>query len=798
MSIAAGTPRRGGAGYPPESGAAMSAEILKFGPNDGSVLPRSEGPQKSPNFRFERPDWTLFRSVGTLSQKAGVPAARLRRLVLKELTDNALDAGAKVEVSEDEGDRGVTYSVRDDGPGIDGTPADIARMFSIDRPLVSSKLWRMPQRGALGNGLRVVAGAVAASQGWLRVTTRNQSMVLTPQEDGSTAVESEATDFPAGTLIEIVFGPEIPDDDHALLWARQAIRMARGTAYTGRTSPHWYDGDAFFDILQATDRLVREFIANLDGCSGAKAGNVAAQFKGRACNSLSRAEADRLLTLARNLSKPVRPERLGCIGPMSIRGSIFTGYGCRKDSIYVGGRSPKAAIPFVIEAWAAPAQTSPVANMLINRTPITGKFTTYFEKAEMQLWGCGLGHCVKVPRGKKFDVFINVTTPYCPITTDGKEPDLSLFVMQIVEAVQKAINGARRAMPATDRKETQKSVVLDNLDEAIDKASGDRKYRFNLRQVYYVLRPIVQEELSAELTYNNLEGIITDYENEHGDIEGMYRDPRGTLYHPHTGENIALGTLAVEQYSRPPWTFNKVLYIEKEGFFEALKAVGWPELNDCALLTSKGYSTRAVRDFLDLLGGGDEPVTVFCVHDADGPGTMIYQTLQEATQARPRRKVEIINLGLEPWEAIEAGLQVETIEERKVPVADYVTSRTDGDYWKSWFQTKRVELNEMSTPQFIEWLDAKMKLQRADKIVPPSSVIKDRMDVEIERHLRQQITDRILLDAKLDDQVSAALDVIDQIDADEYGLRAWFEENQARLWTDWVDEVAAANVAARS
>ena len=773
----------------------MSAEILKFGANDPLVLPRSEGPQKPPNFKFERPDWTLFRSVGTLSQKAGVPAARLRRLVLKELTDNALDAGAAVEVSDDEGERGVVYSVRDDGPGIDGTPNDIARMFSINRPLVSSKLWRMPQRGALGNGLRVVAGAVAASQGWLRVTTRNQSMVLTPQEDGSTAVESELTDFPVGTLIEIVFGPQIPDDGHALAWARQAIAMARGSAYTGRTSPHWYDGDAFFDILQATDRPVREFVANLDGCSGAKAGIVAAPFKGRACNSLSRGEAAQLLTLARDLSKPVRPERLGAIGPMSIRGSVFTGYGCKKDSISVGGRSPKAVIPFVVEAWAASADTSAAANMFVNRTPITGKFATHFEKGEMTLWGCGLANDVKVPRGKKFDVFVNITTPYCPITTDGKEPDLSLFDPQIVEAVQKAVNGARRAMPATDRKLTQKSVVLDNLDDAIDKASGDRKYRFNLRQVYYVLRPIVQEALSIELTYNNLEGIITDYENEHGDIEGMYRDPRGTLYHPHTGKNIALGTLAVEQYSRPAWTFNKVLYIEKEGFFEALKAVGWPELNDCALLTSKGYSTRAVRDFVDLLGDDEEPVTVFCVHDADGPGTMIYQTLQEATQARPRRRVEIINLGLEPWEAIAAGLQVETIEERKVPVADYVTSRSDGDHWKGWLQSNRVELNEMSTPEFIEWLDAKMEVHRADKIVPPATVIKDRMNAEIERRLRQQITDRILLDAKIDDQVRAALEDQDQIDAEEHELRAWFKENQSKLWTDWVHELVTANIA---
>ena len=43
---------------------------------------------------------------------------------------------------------------------------------SIRRPFISSKLLRMPTRGALGNGLRVVAGVVLASGGRLVVATR--------------------------------------------------------------------------------------------------------------------------------------------------------------------------------------------------------------------------------------------------------------------------------------------------------------------------------------------------------------------------------------------------------------------------------------------------------------------------------------------------------------------------------------------------------------------------------------------------------------------------------------------------
>src|SRR3954451_2010671 len=93
-----------------------------------------------------------------------------------------------------------------------------------------------------------------------------------------------------------------------------------------------------------------------------------------------------------------------------------------------------------------------------------------------------------------------------------------------------------------------------------------------------------------------------------------------------------------------PWTFNKILYCEKEGFFPILKDARWPERHDCALMTSKGFASRAARDVLDLLGETDEELWFYCIHDADASGTMIYQALQEGTQARPGRKVHIINL----------------------------------------------------------------------------------------------------------------------------------------------------------
>ena len=129
-------------------------EMSKF-QNPRGVSAVSNGAQ---NLKFERQDWTAFRTVEGLQQQAGVPNL-LRRLVLKELADNALDTETRVAAGEIEGG----YFVEDEGPGLD--PHEVARLFSIDRPLVSAKLLRLPTRGALGNGLRVVAGAVLASNG---------------------------------------------------------------------------------------------------------------------------------------------------------------------------------------------------------------------------------------------------------------------------------------------------------------------------------------------------------------------------------------------------------------------------------------------------------------------------------------------------------------------------------------------------------------------------------------------------------------------------------------------------------
>jgi hypothetical protein len=625
---------------------------------------------------------------------------------------------------------------------------------------------------------------VLASEGKLIITTRNRRIVLRPEVDGSTTVVDVTTgDWPVGTRVAIEFGAALPADPSALSWARAALEFPG--IYSGKSSPWWYDAASFHELILAHGKQpLRALISELDGCSGGKAGEIiaAAGLHRAACENVTRADASTLLATARQHVRPVPAERLGQIG----RNAFL-------DWSYAHEHGTVDTTPFVVEAWAHKEGSEIDVTMLVNRTPVTGDIKGYRDSEKhICMTGCGLHHYFEdAPRKGGYRIVINVLTPHFPITSDGKAPNLKPFFNEISDALEEASRKAQRVAPKEGRL-TQKEVVLDNLDQAIADASGGGEYRFNERQIFYQLRPIVLEETGQPLQIGNFKAIITDYEAESGEIEGMYREPRGSIYHPHRGDNIPLGTLTVEDYERPIWTFNKLIYIEKEGFSEALKDSGWPERHDCALISSKGFSTRAARDLVDKLAEHDEPVTIYCVHDADAYGTMIYQTFQEATKARGARKIRIINLGLEPWEAVDIRLEVEDVEERDrhKPVADYVREREDtapdGESWEEWLQTHRVELNAMTTPEFIEWLDGKMA--EHGKLIPPADVLEAELDEKLEESVRAAITERILREADFQGQVAKALKAINCPSGAVLagGIGRMFNHSPMREWRDHI------------
>lgn len=710
---------------------------------------------------FIREDWTQYRLLDPLCRKAGIPREKLPAVVVKEICDNALDLTTDVRVGY-LGDTG--FFVEDAGGGIEGDPEEIANLFSISRPLTSSKLLRTPSRGRLGNGLRVAVGAVLATGGTLVVCTRGRRMELEPRDDGATFVRLVSPWEGNGTRIEITFGPALEIEGDILGLARRAIELAHGgPRYAGRTSVWWYDWDGFFELLQAAaSRTVREVVASFDGWAEPKAGRGTRAYHGRLASSLSREEALELLRYLRQHSRKVKPKRLGFVGREL---DLDAGYARTLATVvYRGAEKTSSQIPMVVEAWVGFAEEPDEAEVTIavNRTPIVEDVWAAVRKNMLRVSGCGVEFDIPIGRGRTPVVRVNIETPYLRLTDDSKAPDLVVPAEHLIDAISRAVRAAKRANGRLfdARPRSMKDAILDAIPAGIEKASGEGRHRYSLRQLYYAVRPDLLEEFDRELDYGWFSQVVTEREaNDGHDLPGVYRDARGTLYHPHTGEEIPLGTLNVERYTRPPWTFKRILYSEKEGLFPLLRDAHWPERFDCALLTSKGFASRAARDVLDLLGETDEELTFFAVHDADGYGTKIFEALQEGTRARAGRQVNVVNLGLEPAEAREMGLQVENITHKKgrvIPVAKYVPGAD-----REWLQRRRVELNAMSTPQFIAWLEAKFESFGAAKLVPPRGVLRAELRDVVRTEIDERIKATILRESNHVARVDAAVAEID-------------------------------------
>ena len=306
---------------------------------------------------FEREDWSLFRTIEGLQQRAGVTKDLLPRLVLKELTYNSLDAGAK-EVSVEALPRKGGYVVADNGLGIDGMPQDIARLFSINRPMISTKLLRLPTREARQR---------SACCCWCRAGLQGYARRHHPQSPDRSAPGArwhhggrpcKGGQFPGRLTYRDQLRSRTAVRCRRHRWAKLACTLARGTTYLGKSSPWWYDAEQFHELLYASgDRSVRELISHLDGCTGGTAGEIVqAAGLGRAiCSQITRAQAETLLEAARESARPVQPKRLGTVGDVFPAQS----YACSHGIAQFGAAEPRARIPFAVELGPAMRRATP-------------------------------------------------------------------------------------------------------------------------------------------------------------------------------------------------------------------------------------------------------------------------------------------------------------------------------------------------------------------------------------------------------------------------------------------------------
>ena len=145
---------------------------------------------------------------------------------------------------------------------------------------------------------------------------------------------------------------------------------------------------------------------------------------------------------------------------------------------------------------------------------------------------------------------------------------------------------------------------------------------------------------------------------------------------------------------------------------------------------------------------------VFVLHDADGPGSVIYEALYNALEPLG---IEVVNLGLDPAEARDMGLTAEPVKRKKnnrVPVAEYIPEDD-----QEWLQKNRIELNAMTTPQFVDWLTAKVSSyfrtkRLSPKVVPPAEVLVERLEQEARAAIERRIVEEVMKAANIPERVA--------------------------------------------
>jgi hypothetical protein len=331
-----------------------------------------------------------------------------------------------------------------------------------------------------------------------------------------------------------------------------------------------------------------------------------------------------------------------------------------------------------------------------------------------------------------------------------------------------------------------KDAAAEIMEQAYLKVSGNRNRELpaNARQIMYAARGHIQERTGKQLESNYFtQTLLPDYmeANDTADWDVVY-DARGHFTEPHSKTSFGIGTLEVRNYlagfndpelvdaafsqaeiepSGPSGNFGAVLFIEKEGFDPILKAARIAEKFALAIMSTKGMSVVAARVLADEMCS-DHDIPLLLLHDFDKAGFSIAGTLQRDTRRYEfQNSIKVVDLGLSLVDVEAMGLESEYQHhpkgQRSVLENNLRTNGASEEEIAFMFRdfgtlrsTRRVELNAMTSPQFVAFVGRKLRENSVAKIVPDQALLAE-VYVGMERGRR----------------LAAAVEELDEIDMED-------------------------------
>jgi hypothetical protein len=325
----------------------------------------------------------------------------------------------------------------------------------------------------------------------------------------------------------------------------------------------------------------------------------------------------------------------------------------------------------------------------------------------------------------------------------------------------------RHAALVRSARTTIREAAFEIMEEANEAAAGPNRLPVKPRQIMYRARPYILKA-TGELKFTDsyfTQNLLIAYMEEHDCADwDIIWDARGHFTEPHTRRRVELGTLEVRQYLglRPSFEppkqfmfptvgpqnrFRYVLYIEKEGFHQILEAARLQERFDIALMSNKGMSVTASRLLLDELRNYVDKV--FVLRDLDASGFSIFGTLGTSSRRYRyhKKRAEFIDLGLRLDDALAMDLESEPVprddarkwRRRTLTLRRHGATAAEIEFLRD----RRVELNAMSSPQLVDFVERKLAEHGVRKLVPEDDVLEQRARQVIKEKLTQEALSKV-------------------------------------------------------
>ena len=690
---------------------------------------------------IEQQDWIRFLTSDGLAEKAGCSPDLFPEMVVKEFADNAADIGGYGYRITAENRQ---VAIWNDGKGI--SSVGIKKYFSVKRPLRSSKHWRRGQRGALGNGIRAALAGCRLCDIELSVISQGVLSRIELEDNGEVTISSEPSALKeVATLVLLKFKDEKYFSVPSLKKYLEPQNRTQSTAVIDNGPlPSWFKREDLNVIVQSLtqDVSIKDFSEQFN-----LKDSLPAEILTEKVNSISTGE---LLDLLR--------EGQGNTNLNPIGKNTFVGAYKKIEGTYV---DEEASLPFIIECWAT-AKDAPKdsdyhnISVITNRTPTLGQSQLNVNSGRPRFTSAGYyrSHGKQVNRNKSYSVVLAISSPFIPIVSSGKMPQLlnGTYGAEIIDAL---FSTMKKAGAATTKKKPGMNLLDAGflcMEEAYNKVSNNGQYWANARQLMYAARPKMLK-LSGRNSFTDSyfsQKVLPLFLQQNPDLTASWKvayDKRGSVIQPHTGQSVGLGTVDVDRMQKqkklmpmtrlssfkytnasPERRFGAILFVEKEGFNQAIEDSGLLERYDVALASTKGNSVIALRSLLDEMVTRNPDFKVFTMTDYDISGASIKSTLTKDNELRYVFKNNIKTIPVcVSWE------QAETLHERGLsePVSldksldidakfDFLVKHNNIDFDGARFllhQKRRVEINALTTKEILSLIEAAFA-KYAKKVLP--------------------------------------------------------------------------------